>query len=228
MKSILFLYGLLGVLSYAFSQEAELKIKPKPVSINRYYEIVNEPFIFEDYVPCQLTETKSRKTYTAELRFNGYSGDFELLIDGKIYELDSYYYLKISMPVGTLTDIIPEKYISDTLHFIRGIHPTDFDRFYISLYQSDRINIIKSIEIDLVERQLTDTGQGVQRKLFFPRFYYFYIKNGQAETMLLTKGSVQKAFGGDKRITAYIKENKLKVNNEKELMQVINYYESLD
>lgn len=227
MKYSLFFYGLLGILSYAFSQDAELKIRPNPVSANRYYDVINEPYIFDDYVQCEIIETKSRKVISVPMRFNGFSGEFELRMDGKVYELDQHYYLKITMPVGTPSAILPEKYVSDSLHFIRGIHPTDYDRYYISLYQSDHVNIIKSIEVDLVERQMSDVGQGVQKKLFFPRFYYFYVRNGQAESLLLKKGSVVKAFDGDKRIATYIKDNQLKLNTEKELIQVIQYYDSL-
>ena len=199
----------------------------KPIDESRYEDIKRSPYLFDDFVEAILIDTKARNTVRAKVNYNGYEKEFEFESEGKKYFLDATYYAKISMKNGVLNGAYQDKYMSgDSTVFIKGINPNNHEAHQIALLMSDGLNIIKSYEVDVVERKVEDVGRTIVRKYFAPKFYYFSVKQGQIDQFKLNKKGIQETFNS-KAVNDYIKNEKLKLTTDAELMQVIRYFQSL-
>jgi hypothetical protein len=225
MRSILYCLTVL-LFFHTFSQNNNIiLLDDEPVDPNRYKEIRRTPHIFSEFVEARIYKT-NREFIDVPINYNGYTGTFEYKRDEDIIELDKAFFLKIDV----FTDKYPKEfnsYMSDTTIFVRGLNPDDYEKFYIQVYGDFAISVFKEFTVFIGENKIENVGNTITYEYFSPRFHYYFVRDGKPEMVKLKKKPILE-YLGDKRLNGFVKENKLQVDNEQDLIRLLEKYSQLN
>jgi len=107
----------------------------------------------------------------------------------------------------------------------------NYDLGYFQLLsKGDKVSLIKRYDKEYKPKELATTSLTRDIPAMFKdkEFYYLYYPDGQYEMLPTSKSKLIKSMGdysGD--IKSFIKRNKLNVSDEKDLTQIVAYYNSL-
>ena len=112
-----------------------------------------------------------------------------------------------------------------------AVSMSNYDLGYFQLLEKgDKVSLIKRYDKEYKPKELATTSLTRDIPAMFKdkEFFYLYYPDGQYEELPTSKSKFIKAMGahsGD--IKSFIKRNKLNVAKEKDMAQVIKYYNSL-
>jgi len=226
-KTLLFTFFLLTVLPYAnYAQESDVLLtNSQSFEVEAYKDIEGTPYYFEKWqqgkVASKDAHDKEEQLYL--LNFNGYTKSFEVRKDNRFITLDEKFYDKIT--IETVED--GEK---KTLHFKTNAHPIYKNRFMKVVFEGKDFVVFQDFQKRLIEREKKSYDSGtVKIQEFGDNTSYYLVKDKKAKAFKLKKKAILgllKGQGGT--LKDYVKNNKLKLNKESELIQVLSYYEELN
>ena len=197
-----------------------------PIEENRYKDIKRTPYLLNQFTYGILLGIDGNFIDSVLLNYNGYSKEFEYRrADGKIITLDSRYYFRITLFSNDFNEYILQKFDSDTITFVRGLNISDARKFYIQIHRSENILVFKEFLVTLGVNEIQNVGNTISFKYFAPKSYYYLIKEGQPIRFLLKKKSILNAMD-DKKISSFVKNEKLKLSSEQDLKRVLDEYDS--
>lgn len=192
---------------------------------DRYSEIKKSPYLFKDFAPALVYDKKKNITDKYLLNYNGYTKEFEFLHEDKTYVLDVRYYDEIEIAEYTPSTSYSPKFVSESIRFIKGIDPKDRKNFQMLVHTNDNMTVFKNFDVKLTLSESTGSGKGiVKTELFLSNFSYYTIKGDAISKLKLNKKSVQQSLDGHPKIASYVKKNKMKLNSEQNLRQLLTYY----
>lgn len=219
MKTLPVLMLILCFSRQVFSQPIIFQdpVSTKIFDSEKYSGLKGSPFIFEKWLPGSVT-TPSGVYRNLELNLDGYSNILYFQKDEKAFELtDNIIGFSVRpFPLDSLHELHFEKGLNGN-----GIKPGQFvqvlSRGKISLYKSD----IKMLA------DVNEINAGVV-KTFNTSSRYFIVRGNEAELIKLNAKDLAEVFE-DKRqeVDAFIKERKLSLKKEKDVIEVFNYYNSI-
>jgi len=225
MKSLT-IFTLAVCYSFASFSQQSTKISMLSTALNedRYPDIQKSPYLFDEYTPALVYDKKKNVTDEYLLNYNGYTKEFEFLYKGKTYVLDIRHYDEIVIEKYTKSADYSSKYVSESIKFVKGLDPNDQKNFQILVHADDHLSVYKKFEVKLALSESTGNGKGlVKTEFFLNGFFYYMLKDNTVSKLKLNKKNVQ-ANLNDPEVVSYVKKNKLKLNSEQNLKQLLAYY----
>ncbi|WP_435312987.1 hypothetical protein [Cellulophaga fucicola] len=180
-------------------------------------KIEGSSYIKEDFEVTKLAENK--KTFF--LRYNAYKDEMEIKKDGEAYYLSRFY----DFPITFLN-----------LNIVYNIYDYNEGKglktgYFVELERGNKISLLLKQEIKFYEETKAKTGYGTSKppKLERQKDRLFYsVENNIAKELPRKKKEILKLFKGkEKEIESFSKKNSLSCKEEKDLVKIFNYYNSL-
>lgn len=226
-KTLLFSFFLLTVLPFSnYAQQSDVLLtNSQTFEVEAYKDIEGTPYYFDKWqqgkVSSKNSQDKEDQLYL--LNFNGYTKSFEVRKDNKFITLDEKFYDKISIETV-------EQGEKKTLHFKTNAHPIYKNRFMKVVFEGTDFVVMQDFQKRLIEREKKSYDSGtVKIQEFGDNTTYYLVKGKKAKPFKLKKKAILgllKSQGG--ALKDYVKNNKLKLNKESELVQILSYFEQLN
>lgn len=188
-------------------------------SVSPKIEAEGSPYINEDFSPVRISLSKDQ-LFAA--RYNAYTNEMEVQInDDKTIALDNSIDIKVTFTTTNKT-YKTENYITD-----KGIAKRDF---LVSLIENEKYSLLKEERINFYEKvEAPSSYQKAKPARFERASSYYYIKiNNEVTFLPQKKNDFLKAFPKQaSKLKSYLKSNKLNPKNEDELIEIIEYLNTL-
>lgn len=223
------LFTLAACCSFASFSQPSLKqsatlLMGSELNEDRYPDIQKSPYLFAEFAPALVYDKKKNITDEYLLNYNGYTKEFEFLYKYKTYILDVSNYDEIEIAKYIPSADYSSKYVSESIRFVKGIDPKDRKNFQILIHADDNLSVYKKFKVKLSLSESTGGGRGIVKVQFFANnFFYYALKDDAVSNLKLNKKNIQASLNNPE-VASYVKKNKLKLNNEKELKQLLAYY----
>lgn len=197
---------------------------------DKHIEVINEkalsnkniegsPYLTEDYLPSKIHFQNQDKVYTAELRYNAYSDEFEFTQGGYRFaiankeEIDSIEYMGY--------DFVYTSYTNKNGRSVK--------RFLVRLANGP-CSLYKTYTINFREEEPPRTGYDEYQP---PRFeeedptYFIKMKNDTKPELIKSfrRGRFLNRFGSlENELKQYMRNNNLRPRREEDLIRFIRYY----
>jgi len=226
-KTLLFTFFLLTVLPFTnYAQQNDVLLtNSQTFEVEAYKDIEGTPYYFEKWQQGKVSskEAQDKEEQLYLLNFNGYTKSFEVREDDRFITLDEKFYDKITVE----TEAQGEK---QTLLFKTNVHPIYKNRFMKVVFEGTDFVVVQDFQKRLVEREKKSYDSGtIKIQEFGDNTSYYLVKSKKAKAFKLKKkmilGLLKSQSGA---LKDYVKQNKLKLNTESELVQILSYYEQLN
>ena len=177
--------------------------------------VQGSPYFTEGFVAGKVF-TEQNKSYSAMLRYNGYSDQIEMKEMDKVTSLLKREY--ITARIGNATYKI-EKY-KDNDATKQG---------YFVLLNKGEAQLLLRQQKQFVEGKESSTSYGnkVPPKFVEKKDYYIKLGENEAVPVKLKKKELLKLLGDKKGAQEYVSSEGLKLKTEKEVLQFLNHYNNL-
>lgn len=226
-KNLLFTFFLLTVLPFSnYAQQNDVLLtNSQALEVEAYKDIEGTPYYFEKWQPGKVfskdAQDEAEELYL--LNFNGYTKSFEVRKDNRFITLDEKYYDKITVE-------IEEGGVQKTLLFKTNAHPIYKNRFMKVVFEGTDFVVLQDFQKRLAEREKKSYASGtVKSQEFSDNTSYYLVKDKKAAAFKLKKKAILGVLKGQaSAMKSYVKNNKLKLNKESELVQIMSYFEQLN
>ncbi|GAB5551223.1 MAG: hypothetical protein Sapg2KO_08140 [Saprospiraceae bacterium] len=219
-RSILFLLFSISITSLVPAQKSISFRNAEKYNPDLYKEYRGTPYFFSDFTFGWITGADGVEYDKVKMNYNGHTESFEVLEGDRFISLQEAPYKSI---------VLLEPETQDTITFIRGVHADFAGKFIQLLYQSDQLTMVNQFSINLVENQVNTVGRTDVLKRFKPQNSY-YVKLKKEPKLLLLKSNKKswaQAFGNKKEIDSFIKENKLNLSKQEDMVRLLKHIEKL-
>ena len=198
-----------------------LLIDVSPVVVNETVE--GSPYINEKFLPATISASEGDVFY---VRYNAMSDEFEVKGDNnKAYALNRY-------RRDIVVEILPLKKTYQVIGFYDDEKNENFGYFlYLSNPNAETV-LYKKEKIIFIDEQKASTGYDTNDPAKYKRVndkFFVKLEGGKILSELPTKRKdLVKLFPEhEDNISKYIKENRIKTSKEEDLVQLINYINTL-
>lgn len=181
-----------------------------------YSDIEGNPYYFEDFREGSVI-TKDAKKYNGEFRYDLYSDQIEFKVDEDVYWIanpELVEYLKIDDHVFMFFD-------KDLVDSKKG--------FYYEILVMGECKLLKRKGVNLKPAEQAKPYVDAKPATFVDRQSQFYIQIGIAHPQKISnkKNLLELLSDKESEISKFIKKNKISASNENELIDLVDYYNSL-
>lgn len=172
-------------------------------------EVKGNPFLFEDWDTKGFIYSKGNVFEVNKLNYNIYKEEIGALKEKEsVFAYDTQY-------------IDSVKIDDKRLHKLNG-------KFYEALQIGSKASLYKKYETRIVEGQFNPTDGTTQKGRLVIMDDYYVISQGDLQKFKPSKGSIADLFGDQAgEMNKFMKANKLKYKNEKDLISIFESYNKL-
>jgi len=193
------------------------------IEIEAYKDIEGTPYYFAEWQQGKVygVGEAAEKAEDYLLNFNGLTKSVEIRKDGRFVALDESYYSKVTVDAAIDGEL-------KTITFKTQLHPTYKNRFMKVVFEGTDFEVIQDYQTRLGNREKQGYGGTKNIQVFKENATFYLVQNKKAKAIKLKKKSVLSLFKDQKAaLESFVKDNGLKLNKEKELVQFFSYYEQL-
>jgi len=188
--------------------------KTRTIDHSEYNDIKGSPYIYDKWVSARILGTDGIFFDFEKVNFNGFSHQLEVKTDGVTEEI---------IPDSFLKAIIETSEGKNT--FMRGIHPDLGQNIICILYDGNKVKLIKKFDVRIEESVSQTPGvPTVFTKFATTKEYYIMLERNLSKTKLKKK-SVISILNFKSQLENYIKQEKLNLNKESDMVLLLTYYE---
>jgi len=187
----------------------------KKINTKRYEEIKGSPYILKEWLPGSILSNEQELTTVEALNYNAHTSTFEIKQEGRFIELDPTWY----------TQIVLNAESEAPLTFRKVSHPSFDGQFMQILYEGEG-RLFKQSESKISKKTFNNVGKTIHVEQFVDRTTYHWIKDATIQSFKRSKKSIVKTLGQKKVIDSFLKKNKLKLNSDEHLTQLIAHLDS--
>lgn len=216
--------GLLLIMSsirtYGQQKQEVILINNQELDNSLYQDIEGSPYYFEQwkYGIIKNKNAALAEKETVLLNYNGYTNSFEVRDNNNYIALDEQYYEEVRIKNKQKQEII----------FKTGLHPKYPTRFVQLVHEGTDYLIIQDFSVTLNTREKEIYAGKVIVKKFIPRPKYFLIKDGIVKYFKLKKKELLKLLDDKGNfLKNHITTNKLKLDREIDLIELFEFYDSI-
>jgi hypothetical protein len=187
----------------------------------RYKDIKGSPYLFAVFTDAWITDQDGEQYAKVKMNYNGYTEEFEVLQGDRFIRLQEQPYAEVKL-------LEPES--QDTITFVRGVHADFRGRFIQLLYQSEEVTLVKKILVTMAESSVNTVGRKDEFKRFKIQEMYFLAQGSSQPLQALksSKKSWTQALGHKKEVEAYLKDKQLNLSKDKDMVQLLQYWATLN
>lgn len=197
----------------AYLIEASRAIDP-----DRYAEVRGTPYLYKDFGPITVYDATLNEYPLERANLNGFTSQVEYYApDGTIRELSPQNFLRVEVPQP-----------DGSIHvYGRGINPRFRDRYAQILFQGDYITATMVTDVINDEKVVQDVGRTLKLRRFSAKSLHYAMVDGDFISLKMNAKSLAEDLGNKSAILKYIKSEKLKVNQEADLVRIYQKADSL-
>jgi len=192
---------------------------------NRYEGVKGSPFWFDSWSTGSLIFENGKHVDNVQLKYNVFEDE---LIIHKSNE-GQFYLPKESVRSFTLQ----HQGSTENINFVKYIHPKKDSAFqYYRLIVSGTINLIEYIKV-VFEKADFEGGYSNDKRYDefkkYPGFYYFSEPGVKPQKLKSNPNAISKIFPGkNDQVKKYVIKSGLDCTNEKDLIQIFDYYSEIE
>jgi hypothetical protein len=181
---------------------------------DEYKDIDGSPFVQDNWVGGEIFFDEGKNYIMDSLKFDIHKDALLFLFERKEYYIPE----KIKI----------DKFSIGELEFIHLDKPEE--GFYEIIMSRDKIELFKKYRCTLIEgKPYNGIVNGTNDKFKINSSYYARNGSGEIAKLVLTKSRILSLMSDkQKEVSNFIKENKLKLKKEKDLISIFNFYISLN
>lgn len=187
---------------------------------DRYHDTDGNPYFFHDWQQAQLLYSDGSLVRAGAVNYNGFSHELEIRVGEQTYALDKRWFLRALF----ISQGSPD---ADTVIFQYAVHRDLSDQYAVLAYQGKSYELIRQFRVVKVKKEFHELGAAGVLLEFKPESIYFLRKQNVLILLKLQKKKLAEAFGYDSRITDFMESNKLNLSQEKDLVRLVQYADSL-
>lgn len=178
-------------------------------------DIRGSKYLYKDWVEATIIDTDDKMITDVSVNYNGYTKKFEMLERGnKKVELNSWLYQQINV------------YKDKKMHTFKLYKDGDTPAYFKVIYEGEKASFLEKFDTKLKVDEIPNYGSSTSTKKYLNRkSTYIYTEGNLIEVKRKDKDIVKVL--GKKELKKYIKENKLKIKEDKDLSALFEYHESL-
>ncbi|MBL7871872.1 MAG: hypothetical protein JNM78_09700 [Cyclobacteriaceae bacterium] len=194
------------------------------IRTRKYEDVRGSAYLYPEWTSGTLTDKAGKHYPNLQLKYDAYLDRVELNQDGQVLEINASAYPKFTLNFvepGTNKII---KHTFSTGYEIKGFSKTS----YFDLIRDGKITLLKKYKTSFVDENLSGYGTSDQKKSFQTKILYFVLlEDGSAKEIKLNKKSILETFPEQSsNIEGFIKERKIKVKTEQDLIDIIEFLEA--
>ena len=206
-------------LSTLFAQESDLLLtNSQPINSDRYKGIKGDPYMFDEWRRGKIISEDADAIENVLLNFNGQTNGFEIKQGDKYIELDPSWYLRV---------VVEGEKEGEKIVFQKNFYAPLNNKFTRIVYKGKTVTVVEDFKSKVEKKVINNVGKNEEIKTFYNRKNYFLIKDKKPVLFRTKKKSLLPMLGMEKELESYMKKEKLKLNSEKDLIQLLTHYDSL-
>lgn len=214
---LVFVFSAQIIPSFLFAQETDvLMLNSKPIDEERYKDVKGTPYIFDDWRTGKLISVDADAIEGLTLNFNGKSGGFEIKKDNRFIELNAKWYIRV---------VVEGKEGEEPVLFQKNFLPPLKDKFTRLVYKGKNISVVEDFISKIETKVINNVGKKEELKRFYSKRSYYLIKDRKPTYLKLKKKNVLALLGHAKELEPFVKKEKMKLNSEKDLIKLLEFYE---
>ena len=217
-----FLTLLLGLFCMTAMAQRQFKMVTNSQDIDpkRYEDIQGEPMLFKEWQKGIIYDNKDSVYTDVTMNYNGFEEEFEVKRnDSKFIALDNRYYKKIVVE--------SDASLSGKITFEKVKDSRFKNKFLQLVHDGEKIKIYKYFEARKGEVVVQDVGKTRTFENFKKVSTYYRLEGDKLKIIRTKKKNLIAELGEKKALESYIKKNKIKLNSNKGLQQLLAHYETL-
>jgi len=209
--------------NYVFSQEVKNdEIVNRSTSITSFdarpKNLVGSEYITKDYLPAKLVDNDE----IFSIRYNAYQDEMEVRKNGQEYSLPKTF-------DNTITFINSKKEYA-VFEYVAG--NSSKNGFFVVLFKGNKVSLILKEKIKLLDEVKPNTGYEKYKPPTLKREkdkLFLAYKNNTTTKLPSKKKDFFNLFSTNSKVVeAYVKENKLGIKNQEDLIKIFQFYSSLN
>lgn len=189
--------------------------KTRIIDHSEYDEIKGSPYLYDSWVSARILGSDGTFFNFDNVNFNGFTHQLEVKTNGLIEEIISASYLKAIVGSGNSENT-----------FMSGLHPDLGQNIICILYDGKNVKLIKKFDVRIEESVAQTPGiPTVFTKFSVSQEYFIMIERDLSKTKLKKK-SVISILGYKTELEKYIKQERLNLNRESDVVLLLIHYES--
>ena len=200
------------------AQEREVLLtNSQKIIEDRYEGIKGSPYAFKEWHPATIINTEAKAIEVTAINYNALTQDIEVKKASQFIALAPAWYVRIIIHVSDTEDIIFQRAFLTSLQ----------NNFMQLVYEGDQVQLYKKIEKDISTKTFNDVGKTREVKRFVGQIRYYLVENEEVMNFKLNKKDFLKKIGNRKAVEGFLKKNKLKLNKEGDLIELMKFYDTL-
>lgn len=220
---ILSVYLLPGLASG--QQDTLLVQNGKVIEQNRYQDIDGSPYYFNDWVKGRVLRSDAMYLEDVFLNYNGFSHQLEARVGGQVYTLDKKWHLRADVVKAENSSMQGSH--PDTIVFQLGVHRALADTYGAILYEGEYYTLVKDYDIGKADKGFNTVGSKIEIDRFRDLSVCYLLTGTELIPMKRHKKRIAEAFGDDERIRTYVAEQRLDVDDDRDLVTLVRYADGL-
>ena len=207
----------------AFSQST-LMTNSNSIQNDAYEGIDGSPYYFENWQLGKVFDKHGKEIEGEEflVNFNGYTKSMEVRKDNRFIVLDESFYSKVEIETN-------EGGVAQKTVFKTKAHPIYKTRFMKVVFEGTDFYVLEDYKVRLSNREKQGYAAKENIQQFAKNGNFYIVRGSKAKELRMKKKSFLKEFKDQQpALETFMKKNKLKLNQEKDLVQVLAYYEQLN
>jgi len=199
------------------AQETDvLMINSQSIDKNRYKGIKGSPYIYDEWQTGKIISIDADVIEGVSLNFNGETNNFEIKKGNNYIELAPKWYIRVIIDGET-----PE----EDVVFQKNFLPPLKDKFTRQVYKGKNLTVVENFTSKIETTTINNVGKNEVFKKFYSKRNYFLIKNRKPTLFRIKKKVLLPILGHEKELEQFLKEKKIKLNNEESLIRLLTFYE---
>ena len=191
----------------------------REIEINRYEDVKGTPYLYKEWRFADIIDNNGLIFENVKINYNGYTKNFEIRIDDRFIELNEKFYKRIEI-------MLSDKKRKDV--FLSGVHEKFIEKFILVLFNKNNIMLLKDYEVGISEHEVQNVGKTVTFKKFVPITRYFMVSNDELIPIYLNKKSIRAYFEDKIDLDEFVKQNKIRMNSERDIIKILEYWINQD
>ncbi|KAA3436445.1 hypothetical protein [Rufibacter hautae] len=198
------------------------EVNGRPIRINQYVNVEGSPFLQEDFSKGTITLPNGTTHKDVELKFD--------MVEGLLQFKNKHgIVMELTQPVSSFSiNYSPDKITEQTRTFVSGqtVDKNALDNTFYEVLSTGPVSLLKR-DFKVIREDKAFNSATVTKRIAEVTIYY--LKQGDELTKIKNEEkSVLSALKNKKdTLKGYITANKLNLKNDKDLTQLINYYNTI-
>lgn len=215
------------ILNFALYSQGFVNLSGSGNSVLReteYSSVDGSPYFFKDFKMGGILDKSGKLSDNLLVRYDSYRDEIQFLRDEKTLVIEPA--------------LAPEFYVMSQesegkgvakLVFRNGFKIDGFtERNYFQVLHDGDSKFLKRIKTSYVEEIVNNYGTNEQVKRFVRTELYFFILSGESKPITKARKDIHLLFGDSSSVIKnFIKENKLSVKNDADLVKVLRKFDEL-